>query len=56
MRWLNVLLLIMTVLSIVWYVESGSRVSLAWATFLGVFRVLLLLKVLREKTNARHRD
>lgn len=56
MKRLNLLLLVMTVFSIVWYVESRTQVSLAFATFLGVFTLLSLMKSFREKTNARYRD
>ncbi len=53
---LNSVLVLLTVISIVWYLDSRNQVTLAAATFLGVFTVLSLLKMIREKSNGRHRD
>ncbi|MGE6554051.1 hypothetical protein [Exiguobacterium artemiae] len=46
----------MTIISIIWYLDSREQIPLAVATFFGVFTTLSLLKSLREKSNGRHRN
>ncbi|WP_410501707.1 hypothetical protein RIF24_12555 [Exiguobacterium acetylicum] len=55
MRW-NLLGVLLTILTIVWYLDAHDRLSLGLATFIGIFTVLSLLRSLREKTNDRHRN
>ena len=52
----NSVLILMTIVSIVWYLDSREQIPLAAATFFGVFTILSLLKSLREKSNGRHRN
>ncbi|MGI1804355.1 hypothetical protein ACRPK8_01350 [Exiguobacterium sp. TDN 0502] len=54
-RW-NLLGVLLTILSVVWYLDTRDRLSLGFATFIGIFTVLSLLRSLREKTHVRHRD
>ncbi|WP_282353507.1 hypothetical protein [Exiguobacterium antarcticum] len=53
---LNSVLVLLTIISIVWYLDSHEQIPLAVATFLGVFTVLSLMKGIREKSSGRHRD
>lgn len=55
MRW-NLLGVLLTILTIVWYMDARDRLSLGLATFIGIFTVLSLLRSFREKTNDRHRN
>lgn len=52
----NSVLILMTIVSIVWYLDAREQISLAAATFFGVFTILSLLKSLREKSSGRHRN
>ncbi|MGX9806829.1 hypothetical protein ACV3PA_06330 [Exiguobacterium acetylicum] len=54
-RW-NLLGVLLTILTIIWYMDARDQLSLGLATFIGIFTVLSLLRSFREKTNERHRD